>query len=152
MTQMTMNKTMSVAAIRNGTVIDHITHGQALAVLQLLNLTQSNKKITLGLNLPSLTQQFKDIIKVEDWELTPNEADRLAILSPLATINIIHEYEVAKKFKVSLPETISNIFKCPNPRCISNHEAIASQFFVKSHSQKIQLQCRFCRKSFYQAL
>lgn len=146
-----INKTMAVAAIRNGTVIDHITPGQALAIVQLLNLAQDGKRITLGLNLPSQTQQNKDLIKVEDWELTPAEADRIAILSPNATINIIQDYEVAKKFKVSLPETIANIFRCPNPRCISNHEAIASHFFVKSHSQKILLQCRFCRKSFSQS-
>ena len=147
---MTTTKTLAVSAIKNGTVIDHIVPGQALAIVRLLNLAKHHKQVTLGLNLPSSTRQYKDIIKVEDRELTPEEANQVAIFSPKATINIIKDYEVVNKFFVEIPETISTVIRCPNPRCITNHEKMRSFFFVKQRMQSIDLQCKYCRKIFSQ--
>jgi aspartate carbamoyltransferase regulatory subunit len=143
-------KTWPVAAIRNGTVIDHITAGQALKIVHLLKLAQHQKLVTLGLNLPSKTMTYKDLIKVEEWELTPENANQVAILSPKSTINIIQEHEVVKKFQVSIPSFLTGIFVCPNPKCISNHEAVASGFSVSQRHHNILMQCKFCRKSFSQ--
>ncbi len=146
---MTMTqKTLSVNAIKNGTVIDHIAAGQALKIIRLLKMTHHHKIATLGLNLPSETLQYKDLIKVEDWELTQDEANRVAILAPNATINIIRDYEVVKKFKVQIPSFIVNVISCLNPRCISNHERMYSYFHVKQRRKQVLLQCRYCNKIF----
>ena len=145
---MVNNKSFKVAAIRNGTVIDHITSRNALKIMHLLNLAKHNKQVLLGLNLPSHTLKCKDLIKVEDREFTPEEANKVAIFAPQATINIINEYKVTKKFQVSLPEKISGIIDCPNPTCVTNYENNQSSFTVKQRKNHIQLQCKYCRKSF----
>lgn len=140
---------MPVAAIRNGTVIDHIIAGQALKIVRLLKLAQHHKLVTLGLNLPSKTMGYKDIIKVEDWELPSEKANQVvAVLSPKSKISIIQNYEVVKKFQVSLPSLITNIFACPNPKCISNHESAPTTFTITPRHQMILLQCKYCRKTF----
>ncbi len=140
---------MPVAAIRNGTVIDHIDAGHALKIVKILKLAGHQKQVTLGLNLPSNTLGLKDIIKVEDRELSPDEANQVAILAPNATINIIYGYEVQRKFKVTMPATIEKIFSCPNPACISNHESTKGSFKVLQRvKNKIGLECHYCRKVF----
>lgn len=147
---MILERTWPVAAIRNGTVIDHITVGQALRIIRLLHLARHQKLVTLGLNLPSKTMTYKDLIKVEERELTPDEANQVAILSPKCTINIIQDYQVSKKFQVVIPPELTGVFACPNPKCISNHEKVVSSFFVTHRHQYLSMQCKFCRKSFLQ--
>jgi aspartate carbamoyltransferase regulatory subunit len=141
-----MPKMLPVAAIRNGTVIDHIPAYLALKIILLLKLDKHDKMITIGLNLPSSSYGLKDIIKVEK-ELTLEEANQVAIFAPKATINIIQDYEVAKKFKVQIPSFIEGIFSCANPRCVSNHEKIKSYFHIIQRPHQVFLQCRYCKKS-----
>ncbi|MFQ5729258.1 MAG: aspartate carbamoyltransferase regulatory subunit, partial [Waddliaceae bacterium] len=134
------------------TVIDHISAGHGLKMVQFLQLAKHNKQVTLGLNLPSNRLEYKDIIKVEDRELTPEEANQVSVLAPDATINIIHDFEIRQKFQVSIPKTIEAVILCPNPRCISNHENVPSSLNVLQRVRNtIQLQCRYCRKIFTQA-
>ena len=142
------DKMLTVAAIKNGTVIDHIAAGQALRIVSMLHLNNHRKKVSLGLNLPSKSLQYKDIIKVEDKELTPDEANQVSILAPQATINIIKDFEVIKKFKVQTPKNIANVLICPNPTCITNHENIGSFFDLYEHKKNIQLHCKYCKKMF----
>ena len=142
-------KTFAVAAIRNGTVIDHIDAGHALKIVKILKLASQKKRVTLGLNLPSDTLGYKDIIKVEDRELTPDEANQVAILAPNASINIIHDYEVSNKFKVTMPRSIEKVIFCPNPRCISNHENTKSSLKVLQRvKNEIALECHYCKEVF----
>ncbi len=140
-------KTLSVAAIRNGTVIDHIAPGQALKIIRLLKLAHHRKVVTVGLNLPS-QEWIKDLIKVEDWELPLDEANRVAILAPHATINIIREYEVSQKYQVEIPSFVIGVVPCINPHCVSNHEHMLSYLNVEQWKKIISLQCRYCRKTF----
>ena len=144
-------KKLAVAAIKKGTVIDHITAGQALRIVKLLNLAKHHKQVALGLNLPSKTLKYKDLIKVEDRELSADEVNQVAILSPHATINIIQNFEVVKKFQVSIPQTLSGILACPNPKCVTNHEKMVSSFIVKQRVHKNVLHCRYCHKTFQDA-
>ncbi len=141
---------MPVAAICNGTVIDHIAAGQALKIVHLLKLTEQQKLVTLGLNLPSNTLVYKDLIKVDDRVITAEEADQIAIFAPQATLNIIENYAVVTKFKVQLPEWIRGIFSCLNPKCICNQEKIATAFNISRRQHFIFLQCKYCSKSFSQ--
>ncbi|MBU0596691.1 aspartate carbamoyltransferase regulatory subunit [Patescibacteria group bacterium] len=145
-----MDKTLLVSAIKKGTVIDHIVKGQAIKIIKLLNLASHDKRVTLGLNLPSKTQHHKDLIKVEGRELTPAEANSVAILTPQATINIIDDYRVVKKFTCKLPEKIKHIIVCPNPQCITNHEEMDTNFQVNQEKKQVKLQCHYCEKKFNQ--
>lgn len=143
-------KTLLVSAIKNGTVIDHITAGHALKIIRLLNLADHNKVVTVGLNLPSQTMKIKDLIKVEGRELTAEELSRVAILAPRATINIIKNYQVAKKFHVSLPEIIEYVIICPNPKCVTNYEKVSSKFKIINDKNNLKLRCHYCEKIFKQ--
>lgn len=143
-----MNKTLSVAAIKNGTVIDHIPTGQALRIIRLLNLTNSKHKITLGLNLPSKSMGHKDLIKIEARLLSEAEASDIIVFAPKAIINIIENFEVTKKISTRLPEIIKGVFLCPNLVCITHTEPIPSFFYIEEQSKRIKLICKYCEKQF----
>lgn len=142
--------TLSVAAIKQGTVIDHIPAGSALPMIRLLHLAVQKKQVTVGLNLPSRAMGHKDLIKVEERELTQDEVSQVAILAPDATINIIKNYAVVKKFSMKLPDRIDRVMLCPNPTCITNHERMATSFLVHTYKKEIRLRCKYCEKIFKQ--
>lgn len=141
-------KSVSVAAIKEGTVIDHITAGNALKIVGLLDLTKEQRKVTVGLNLRCGFMPKKDLIKVEGYSLTREESFTVAIFAPNATINLIQDYEVKEKYKVEAPKTIEGILSCPNPNCITLHERMNSFFFVTSHGKDLELVCRYCRQCY----
>lgn len=141
-------KTLSVSAIKEGTVIDHIAAGQALKIVGLLNLAAHEHPVTLGINLKSGSMGLKDIIKIENLFLSEPQAARIAVFSPHATVNVIENYKVAKKFRVELPRDITAILLCPNPRCITRNEQVPTLFTVQENNSRVLLRCRFCEKVF----
>jgi aspartate carbamoyltransferase regulatory subunit len=143
-----MEKELSVAAIENGTVIDHIPAGQGMRIVRLLKLADHKNKVTLGLNLPSRSLGYKDIIKVEGREVSEEEANQIAVFAPKATINIISSYGIEKKFTVSMPLAISKMLSCPNQRCITNHEEVHTRFRISRYGKGVMLQCYYCEKAF----
>jgi len=143
-----MPKTLSVAAIKEGTVIDHIPAGSALTILQLLKLSEGKHRVSIGLNLTSSRMGLKDLIKVENRALTEKEAHDIAVFAPQATISIIKNYQVASKMSAKLPDAVSKILICPNSRCITNKEQIATLFQVEEHKQQVELHCHYCEKIF----
>lgn len=143
-----MSKTLAVAAIKNGTVIDHIPAGNAYRILHLLHLHEQRYKITVGLNLPSKQMQFKDLIKIEDYVLKNNEANEITIFAPEATINIIKDFEVVDKIITSLPPAIANVFICPTPTCITHTEPVESYFKIEELGKQVKLICKYCEKMF----
>ncbi len=143
-----MGKTVSVAAIKDGTVIDHIPAGQALKIIYLLQLAEQRFKVTLGLHLTSSSIGHKDIVKIEDRFLTEKEAHDVAVFAPNATINIIKNYKVSSKISAKLPETIKRILVCPNPRCITEQEPVETLFMIEEFKQKVHLRCYYCEKVF----
>jgi len=137
---------MKVAKIRNGTVIDHIPNGKALVVLRLLGLTgKIENTLTIAMNVRSKKLGVKDIIKVENLELDPSLLSSLALIAPMATINVIRDYKVYEKSKVILKDVVEGILKCPNPTCISRqpNEPIISRFKVIQRTP-LKLQCTYC--------
>lgn len=143
--------TRSVPAIENGTVIDHILVGYGLKIIDLLRINDHRHVVTIGLNLESQLMGHKDIIKVSGRQITPEEANQIAILSPLATINIVRNFEVESKFRVRPPEMIERIVVCPNSRCISNCAGIASRFEVQNLQGALWLRCHYCEKGYSQS-
>lgn len=137
-------KELKVQPIRNGTVIDHITGGMAITVLRILGIPRkaSTSTVTAAMNVPSHDGR-KDIVKIEDRELDAAEVNKISLIAPNATINIIREYEVARKEHVSLPDKVKGLVKCPNPNCVTNHEPIKSQFVVVQRDP-VRLRCAYC--------
>lgn len=139
-------KELKVQPIRNGTVIDHISPGRAVTVMRILGLLRPGwtSTVTAAMNVPSNEgRSRKDILKIEDRELDPAEVNKISLIAPNATINIVREYEVVRKERVALPEKVSGLVKCPNPNCVTNHEPIKSQFLVTS-KDPVRLQCGYC--------
>jgi aspartate carbamoyltransferase regulatory subunit len=139
------DKELRVSKIKNGTVIDHIRGGFALDVVKILGVTGQEKKVmTIAINVPSKRFGVKDIIKIEGKALNSQEVNRIALVAPHASINIIHDYAVVEKLEVKLPKAIEGIIKCANPCCISNaEEPVISKFYVKS-DEPLLLKCYYC--------
>ncbi len=147
-----MNNKLQVEAICNGTVIDHIPAGQGVKILDRLHLLNSDARITVGFNLPSQEQEAKDIIKVEGRKFTGQEANELALFAPTATINVIDDYKVVGKFKMSTPETLKGVLGCPNSNCITHNEPVESFFYLRQTEDDVQLKCHYCEKSFSKSI
>jgi aspartate carbamoyltransferase regulatory subunit len=133
---------LRVSKIEDGTVIDHIQGGQALNVLAILGIDGSGREaVSVGINVPSVRLGVKDIVKVEGRELSQNEVDVLSLIAPAATINIIREFDVAAKHRVSRPEEVTGVLSCPNANCISTEtEPVESQFEVLDEG----VRCLYC--------
>ncbi len=142
-----MVKTRSVSAINNGIVIDHIPAGQALKIMRLLHAVNNKQRITLGLNLTSKRLKLKDLIKIENRNLSPEAIEQISIFAPSATINIIEKFSICKKIKCRLPETIQGILICPNLNCISRAES-KSYFRLEDSIKEVNLYCFYCEKQF----
>ena len=137
--------TLRVSKIRDGTVIDHITGGHALEVLKILAISDHvDGVVTVGMNVPSKTLGLKDMVKIEGRELKSEEVDKIALLAPHASINIIRNYKVVDKQLVRLPKIIKETVKCANPACISNSkEPVKSTFYVENE-EPLRLRCHYC--------
>ena len=136
---------MLVAAIENGTVIDHIPSEKTYQVAQLLGLQNLGTPVTIGYNLLSKKLGKKGIIKVADKFFTDEEISRLSVVAPNIVLNIIRDYEVVEKKTVVTPEEIKGIVKCNNPKCITNNEPMQTHFHVLDKENGI-LQCRYCNR------
>lgn len=143
-----MSETLPVSAIKNGTVIDHISTGQAFRIVQLLSLENTQACVTIGLHLPSKRLGQKDLIKIEGRVLTEQEANEIVIFAPMATINEIKDFKVAKKFITHVPQNIKKVFRCPNPMCITNAEAVENCFAISEERKQVKLTCAYCEKTF----
>ncbi|MHC1625989.1 MAG: aspartate carbamoyltransferase regulatory subunit [Methanoculleaceae archaeon] len=131
-----------ISPIRNGTVIDHISAGEALNVLKILGVTGSTTEcLSIATNVASRKMEKKDIVKIANRELRKEEVDRIALIAPRASINIIREYEVVEKKGVKIPDQLVGIIRCPNPGCITNtSEPVKSTFYVVPQG----IRCRYC--------
>jgi len=138
-------KTLRVSKIKDGTVIDHITGGHALDVVKILGIAERRASVvSISMNVPSKRLGVKDIVKVEGRELVASEVDKIALLAPRATINIIKDYKVIEKKRVKLPDTLKGVVKCDNPACVSNSsEPVQSRFYVEKQ-EPLRLKCHYC--------
>ena len=136
-----------VRRIKDGTVIDHIEGGKGLKVLEALGIDgKDGNVITIALNVPSGKFSKKDIIKVENKFLQDFDTNKLAVISPKATINIIKDYKLVEKRRVALPNKIEKIFRCSNPDCITNsNEDIESTMDVIDKTGLV-LRCKYCTR------
>ncbi len=138
---------LMVRRIKEGTVIDHIDEGKGLQVLNALRIDgKDGSLITIALNVPSGKFKKKDIIKVENKFLKDDDTNKLAVIVPNATINIIKNYKLVEKRRVALPNEVDRIFRCSNPECITNStEHIESIMDVMDKEGRV-LKCRYCSR------
>ncbi|MCJ8314644.1 MAG: aspartate carbamoyltransferase regulatory subunit [Saccharospirillaceae bacterium] len=139
---------LQVEAIEKGTVIDHIPAGQGLKIINHLQLMDKKLRLTVGLNLPKESGEFKDLIKVNEWHLVNEEAENLFLFAPDATINQIENYKVVKKYKMKAPKLLKGVFDCRNQNCISLTEPVDSKFIVDQSDKGLRLQCHYCERWF----
>jgi len=138
---------LMVRRIKEGTVIDHIDEGKGLQVLNALRIDgKDGSLITIALNVPSGKFKKKDIIKVENMFLKDDDTNKLAVIVPNATINIVKNYKLVEKRRVALPNEVDRIFRCSNPDCITNStEHIESIMDVIDKKGRV-LKCRYCSR------
>jgi aspartate carbamoyltransferase regulatory subunit len=137
-----------IRRIKDGTVIDHIKAGESLKVLEILGITgKEGQIVSVAMNVSSSKIDKKDVVKVANRFLKPEETDKLALVAPLATVNIIRNYRVSEKRKVELPDAFVGLLRCPNPTCISNmkNEPIIPTIDVIDKKAPL-LRCRFCQR------
>lgn len=136
-------KELAVAALRNGTVIDHIPSSSLFKVVEILGIEKLDKQLTIGNNLASKKLGNKGIIKVADTFFPEAVLNRIALIAPSAIVNIIRDYEVVEKLPVVLPSTIVGLVKCDNPKCITNNEPMKTRFTVVDREKGI-IRCHYC--------
>jgi aspartate carbamoyltransferase regulatory subunit len=137
---------LKITPIKNGTVIDHIANGLALEVLRIIGVQSLDKDstVSVALHVRSNKLGWKDIVKVENMELSPRKVNAIALVTPSATISIIRDYKVREKRPVDLPERIVGVLRCPNPNCITNQpEPVESEFEV-TQRRPVVLTCAYC--------
>lgn len=140
---MTGKKELAVAALRNGTVIDHIPSSALFKAVRILGIENLATSVTIGNNLASGKLGLKGIIKVADVEFDEATLNRIALIAPTAVVNIIRDFDVVEKRQVALPDTIVGIVKCANPKCITNNEPMATRFVVVGHDP-VAIRCHYC--------
>ena len=136
---------LQVAALKNGTVIDHIPSEKLFTVVQLLGVEQMKCNITIGFNLDSKKLGKKGIIKIADKFFCDEEINRISVVAPYVKLNIIRDYEVVEKREVRLPEELRGIVKCANPKCITNNEPMPTVFHVVDKDNCV-IKCHYCEK------
>ena len=139
------DRAYKVYAIENGTVIDHIPTPRALQVVRILGLGNQGI-LTIGMGFASgRLPGGKDLVKIENRELSKAETDTIALIAPDATINIIKDSSVADKWTISLPETVSGVLRCPNPNCATNKLGAPPHFELEDR-RSVTYRCTFCER------
>ena len=136
---------MLVEAICDGIVLDHIPSDKLFKIVALLHLEELTTPVTIGNNLQSVRHQRKGIIKMADHFFSPKDVDKIALLAPEVHLNVIREYQVVEKRKVTLPVEVRGLVRCPNPKCITNAEPMQTFFHVSVADEgKGILECHYC--------
>ncbi len=142
-----IKKELAVAALENGTVIDHIPAKSLFKVVNLLGIASLDNGVTIGNNLSSKKYGKKGIIKIADVFFPDEILNRIALIAPNAKINVIHDFEIVDKYTVTLPEEIVDIVKCGNPKCITNNEPMKTIFKVIDNVDVV-VKCHYCERTF----
>ena len=134
---------LMVAALENGSVIDHIPTDKLFTVAQLLRLSECKEEVVIANNLESQVMGRKGLLKISGKFFTEAEISKLAVICPNIRLTVIKDFKVVEKREVTLPEELTNIVKCANPVCITNNEPMKTVFY---RMDKDTLKCRYCGK------
>jgi len=138
-----------VRKIESGTVIDHIPAGKGLEVINILNVNlKHNETAVVLVNVPSRKMGRKDVIKVENKQLSDWEVNKIALIAPTASLNIIKNWKVIEKQNVKLPEILVGVINCPNISCITNTDEYLKKKFIVEKERPLKLRCFYCERMF----
>ncbi len=137
-----------IELISNGTVIDHIDPDAVFKIVRILRIDMADDQVTVGNNLKSKYYDRKGIIKIENVFLSEEDINKVSVISPHVTMNIIKDYEVVRKFKAKLPPTIDGIIACNNPNCITNVEHVKTHWIVRK-DDPLSLFCSYCERTMH---
>ncbi len=140
-----LKRELNISAIDEGTVIDHIPTDATFKVAEILQLEKHNGVVSIATNLQSKRIGKKGIVKVGGKSLTQEEVNKIAIVAPDATVNIIKNYNVKEKIKVKAPDVIDDVVKCSNPVCVTNSEKISTRFYVVK-KDPLKIKCHYCER------
>lgn len=140
---------LKITPIKNGTVIDHISNGLSLEVLRIIGVKELDKDstVSVALHVRSSKIGWKDIVKVENMELSPRKVNAIALIAPTATISIIRDFKVREKRVVDLPDRITGVIHCPNPNCITNQSEPVESAFDVARRRPVVLRCAYCERT-----
>lgn len=133
---------MNVDSITNGFVIDHINAGKGMRIYELLGLDNAECSVAIIKNVNSKKHGKKDIIKID--ANIPIDFNIIGYVAPGATVNIIHDGKLIEKKFIELPETLTNVIKCKNPRCITSTEQEINHVFKLTDKEQGIYRCLYC--------
>ena len=133
---------MNIDGVKNGIVLDHIKAGKSMQIYELLKLDKIDNTVAVIQNATSAKYGKKDIIKID--EIIDLDYDVLGYVDSNITVNIVKDNKLDKKLHMELPETLKNVIKCKNPRCITSVEQeIVHEFKLVNKEKKIY-RCAYC--------
>ena len=138
---------LNVGRLNEGFVLDHIEAGKSMSIYRDLNLDKLDCCVAIIKNARSNVMGVKDIIKVE-CDIEALELDILGFIDCDITVNIIKDGEIVEKKELSLPETIENVIKCKNPRCITSIEQELKHVFILTDREKKIYRCKYCEEKY----
>jgi len=133
---------MNIDSINNGVVIDHITAGLGMKLYELLKLDELDVSVAIIKNVNSKKMGKKDIIKI-DADIAV-DFDVIGFVDPEATVNIIKSGVLVEKKSIGMPQTLTNVIKCKNPRCISSCEQELDHIFKLTDKENKVYRCLYC--------
>ena len=137
---------MNIDSIKNGFVIDHIPAGEGMKLYKLLGLEKLDCPVAMIMRATSRRMGHKDIIKI-DGDIAIN-MDVIGYITPGATVNIIKNGELAEKQTISLPDMLTDVIYCKNPRCITSTERALPSIFKLTDRDKKVYRCYYCEAKY----
>ncbi len=138
---------LNVGSLKEGFVLDHIKAGKSMEIYKYLGLDNLDCQVAIIKNAKSNKMGRKDIIKIE-CSLDFVNLDILGYIDHSITVNIIHNGEIVDKKKLILPEIITNVLTCKNPRCITSIEQETKQIFMLTDREKKVYRCKYCEEKY----
>lgn len=135
---------MLVNSIEKGIVIDHITAGLGAKIIELLDLDLSAHTVAFIMNATSAKHGKKDIVKIENVTAEDVKLEILGLIEPNATVNVIENGEIVRKIALTVPEKVTNIIKCKNPRCVTSIESNIPHIFHLIDAENREYRCEYC--------
>ncbi|MGN0527432.1 MAG: aspartate carbamoyltransferase regulatory subunit [Acutalibacteraceae bacterium] len=137
---------MNIDSISNGFVIDHITAGNGMVLYNLLGLDELECSVAIIKNVNSKKMGKKDIIKIDsDIEL---DLEIIGFIDPGVTVNVIKDSKLLEKLTIDLPEKLTDVIKCKNPRCITSSEQELPHIFKLTDKEKRIYRCMYCETKY----
>jgi aspartate carbamoyltransferase regulatory subunit len=133
---------LNIAKIRNGVVIDHIRAGQGIKIFNWLGLDKTDYMVAFVVNAESPRMGRKDVIKIDN-SIAIN-FDVLGLIDPNITVNIIENGEISEKIRLVIPQTVENVLRCKNPRCVTSTEAYIPHIFHLENAESRAYRCEYC--------